>query len=364
MMEAVPRGGKFLSHGAHGSLLHPVLHIRLISVSPCVNDDCSNDFFPSKCQLILRDYFKENKDAAQTAEDATELIGWILNHLKVHDIFDTMQREVTQNALKQYLVANLTCWTTHSIALGWLLSLKESLHCAAYLHHDDIITAQVGAEKNAKVKAKLTATAESQCNLIESPSFWMKLKQLVDEIEPITFAVNITQQESAQPDHVLLALGGLYLHFSQLSDARVAWGMKKCLEKHWAAQDQSLFIFALILNPFEKLKHFRDQSNVLQFTLLNIFKEVCVLKYINYCFPMYHFFLKLYEHVQARPPRARKPACSEGEKDAKTNQVFQGFLEYLSCTGEFKAFEENKEVYLKSIVCYFIISVCISYSLY
>ncbi|KAF8221705.1 hypothetical protein L208DRAFT_1382147 [Tricholoma matsutake] len=38
--------------------------------------------------LCTSEYFTENKEAAQTAEEATDLIGWVLNHGQVHSIFN------------------------------------------------------------------------------------------------------------------------------------------------------------------------------------------------------------------------------------------------------------------------------------
>jgi len=58
-----------------------------------------------------------NKEAAETAEEATDLIGWILNHGKVRSIFNEVQAEVFGKVLA-FLVANLTRWGTHFYALN------------------------------------------------------------------------------------------------------------------------------------------------------------------------------------------------------------------------------------------------------
>ncbi|KAF9009846.1 hypothetical protein BDZ89DRAFT_1047717 [Hymenopellis radicata] len=49
--------------------------------------------------LILRDYFKKSADAAEIAEQATAVIGWIQNHTKVRVIFDNVQIAQTGAAL-------------------------------------------------------------------------------------------------------------------------------------------------------------------------------------------------------------------------------------------------------------------------
>ncbi|KAE9402348.1 hypothetical protein BT96DRAFT_991320 [Gymnopus androsaceus JB14] len=211
-------------------------------------------------RLALGDYFKENLEAAETAESATEVLGWLLNHTKVWDIFDEAQIEKNGKALA-YLTANLTRWTTHS----------EPLRHAAFLNKPAIIAAQVGAEKNAKVKEKMIQTATEHCELLESSNFWKNLQTVADDIEPICFSVNINQGDSGQPDHILLSLGGLYLHFGNHPNKSVATGMKKHLEKRWKAFDQAVYIFALVLNPFEHLDQFGDQSRATHLTLLKSF---------------------------------------------------------------------------------------------
>ena len=57
-------------------------------------------------QLILGEYFMVNQEAAEMAEEATDLIGWVLNHGRVHSIFNASQMEVFSKVLA-FLVANL-----------------------------------------------------------------------------------------------------------------------------------------------------------------------------------------------------------------------------------------------------------------
>lgn len=100
--------------------------------------------------MILGEYFKVNPDAAATAEEATDLIGWILNHQQVHSIFNETQAEISvpPGKVLALLVANLTCWTTHLIAFARLLKLKDALQWSVISQRQDIINTQVGAEKN------------------------------------------------------------------------------------------------------------------------------------------------------------------------------------------------------------------------
>jgi hypothetical protein len=73
---------------------------------------------------------------------------------------------------------------------------------------------------------------------------------------------------------VLLTLAGNFLHFDHHSDHSVAAGMRKRLEKRWKALDQPMFIFALILNPYECLDHFGDKAGVNVFSLNTLLMNV------------------------------------------------------------------------------------------
>jgi len=175
-------------------------------------------------QLTLGDYFKENDEATSGAEDATDVIGWILNHQCVHIIFDDIQAERNDGVVLAYLVANLTRWTTHFITFSHLLELKAPLCQAVIVHHDEIVSAQVGTERNARACQKLTDDMNSKCDLINSTEFWNKPKMIVNNIEPICYGTNINQSDKIQ---VLLMFAGIYLHFSGHPNHMIAHGMKK-----------------------------------------------------------------------------------------------------------------------------------------
>ncbi|KAF8196213.1 hypothetical protein K438DRAFT_1760391 [Mycena galopus ATCC 62051] len=214
-------------------------------------------------QLILGEYFIVNDVAARIAEQATELVGWILSHGRVRNIFDKSQFAKNVSVLV-YLVANLTRWTTHYLAFSRLLELKAPLRHAAYLQRSEIIDAQVGAEKNVKAKAKMIATANKQCDLIENNDFWTGLQTVVDDIEPICYATNINQADRTRADQVLLCFAGLYRHFHGHSIRRVSQDMCARIEKRWDALDQPLFVFCLILNHYEVLERFGDKAGLSQ----------------------------------------------------------------------------------------------------
>ncbi|KAJ7240026.1 hypothetical protein C8J57DRAFT_1245534 [Mycena rebaudengoi] len=198
---------------------------------------CAHQYSHStKGQLILSDYLAVNEEASVVAEQATDLIHWILSHDRVHKIFDHAQPENNLVVLV-YPLANITWWTTHYVAFHCLLDLKAPHWHTAYLRWEEIIKAQLGSEQNRKAVKKITESANAQCNLLENTHFWPSLQTLVDDIEPICYATNINQANNMQGDQVLLTFAGLYRRFAQHSNKTVSKGMLAQLEKRWAALD-------------------------------------------------------------------------------------------------------------------------------
>ncbi|KAJ6605628.1 hypothetical protein B0H10DRAFT_1820812 [Mycena sp. CBHHK59/15] len=275
-------------------------------------------------QLILADYFKENKKAAATAEDTTAVIGWVNGHERVRDIFDIAQEQKNGTAVA-YLARH---WTTHSLAFFRLLRLTGPMRQASILQRDEIIVAQVGAEKNKKKVKKLADEAKKFCDLLDDPTFWKDLQTVAEDIEPICYITNINQGEKTRADQVLLGFAGVYLHFKRHSDPSVAAGMARRLEKRWAAMDQDLFIMCMVLNPYERLSRFGDQAGVSIFTLRTVLMQL-------YC--------RVKSRPVAGPLTPEQQADLETEKRARESAVSQAFLKYMSVVGIFSEFEENRE---------------------
>ncbi|KAJ6609661.1 hypothetical protein B0H10DRAFT_2438408 [Mycena sp. CBHHK59/15] len=248
----------------------------------------------AKGQLILADYFKENKKAAATAEDTTAVIGWVNGHERVRDIFDIAQEQKN----------------------GFNPSTRRD-YCG-----------QVGAEKNKKKVKKLADEAKKFCDLLDDPTFWKDLQTVAEDIEPICYITNMNQGEKTRADQVLLGFAGVYLHFKRHSDPSVAAGMARRLEKRWAAMDQDLFIMCMVLNPYERLSRFGDQAGVSIFTLRTVLMQL-------YC--------RVKSRPVAGPLTPEQQADLETEKRARESAVSQAFLKYMSVVDIFSEFEENRE---------------------
>ncbi|KAJ3990880.1 hypothetical protein F5050DRAFT_1545347, partial [Lentinula boryana] len=158
--------------------------------------------------LCMVDYFKVNADAKDLSEKAVDLIGWINNHNCVRCIFNDVQLEQTKNILT-YLVAVITRWTTHLTAFQRLKDLKQPLRAAALTRRDDIIRAQVGAERSGPRIMELTEAAVEQLDVIDNSEFWKGLSVVIEDLELIAYATNICQSDKASPDCVLLAFAGM-----------------------------------------------------------------------------------------------------------------------------------------------------------
>jgi hypothetical protein len=113
--------------------------------------------------------------------------------------------------------------------------------------------------------------------LISDHTFWNGLEHIVGDLEPICYGTNINQKDSTRADQVLLLLAGMYLHFDGHPIPEVAVGMTKCLEKQWKDFNQSLFLLALILNPFEGLSCFGDNVGMNHFKRNNLLLAVCII---------------------------------------------------------------------------------------
>ncbi|KAF5387115.1 hypothetical protein D9615_001638 [Tricholomella constricta] len=283
-------------------------------------------------QLILGDYFEENKEAAETAEEATGLIGWVLSHGRVRTVFDESQAAISIPAGKvlAFFVANMTRWTTHFLAFDHLHDLKESMRCAVIQRRMDIISAQVGAEKNRQRRQKLEDDANYHCELIDDGGFWCRLKSIVDDLEPICFGLNMNQADAMHPDQALLTFAGIFLYFQRHSKRVVADRMMKRIEKRWKALDQPMFVLTLVLNPFEGVSHFGDKAGISPFMLNTI-------------------LLQTYHRVHSRPPKVPRSENEELEYLARQRQkereVSESFLAYLSGKGEFEDWEKNKVLF-------------------
>ncbi|KAK6980553.1 DUF659 domain-containing protein [Favolaschia claudopus] len=192
--------------------------------------------------IIYIQGLKVNGKGAEIAEETSGGLGWIFNHEPVRRIFDQVQVQKNGSALA-YLVANMTRWTTHSVAFYNLLRLQPAVRETVITKRAEIIKAQVGAEKNKKYDfddyIRLYLKSDSYCDLFDDPTYWKNLKTIAEDIEPICFITNINQKDSTRCDEALLGFAGVYLHFKKHRDPVISGGMVERIVRRWAALDHS-----------------------------------------------------------------------------------------------------------------------------
>ena len=94
-----------------------------------------------------------------------------------------------------YLVANLTCWTTHCMAFIQLLGVKTDLGLVVMQSRATIIAAEVCTATGVKER-ELAEDVEYWCEVIDDSMFWEGLEHVVSDLEPICYATNIGQRDS------------------------------------------------------------------------------------------------------------------------------------------------------------------------
>ncbi|KAJ7692074.1 ribonuclease H-like domain-containing protein, partial [Mycena rosella] len=280
-------------------------------------------------QLILAKYLRENPKAAQLMEELIESVNWINSKDKVRDIFDKTQDTLTKKILA-YILPNLTRWMTHLVASLRFFSLKGPVRDAILNKRDELVAAHVGAETNPHKRDEMREVALAHCATLEPNAWWDELEKIIPDLEHICYLTNIAQSDHVCPDQFLLALAGLFLHFAGFSvrprAEDCALGKRMCarIKKRFKELDQAVFIFALVINPFQKLSRFGDKANIDVFVLSTE-------------------LIALYKRVKSRPPSTPRTPEQQQRHENKQKRDMQSlsaaFMQYLSGTGPFAIWE-------------------------
>lgn len=298
-----------------------------------------------------------NLEAAETAEQATHLISWVLNldHRWVQSIFNESQAEtsVPPGRVLAFPVANTTWWTTHLITFNCLClcDLKDPLQKAVIPQKQDIIDAQVDAKKNHQKKQKLEDDAIKHCDLINDGTFWHSFKSVINDLEPICFRLNMNQTNAMHPDYCLQVYPD--------SKHPIASGMMKQIKKRWKALNHHMFILALVPNPFKRVSYFRERDSVSQFTLKTIVLKASKINY-SYCSILPTLSLDvelcLFAIGEDSTLWQRRTNIYTVSQKKREKEVSEAFMSYLTSKDPFKDWERNKEsfqcVHVNLLLCY------------
>ncbi|THU86619.1 hypothetical protein K435DRAFT_683254, partial [Dendrothele bispora CBS 962.96] len=200
--------------------------------------------------LIVGDYFsKSNADALKFMDDATELITWLRSKTL---ILAHLQGKVVIRAV-------LTRWTAHYQAFVRLVELRPKLLQLVY--HDEgepDERKRIMKTGNAAAQRK----AEEMMGVIKNSDFWEALKHIIDHLEPLAIAANITQAAHCRLNQVLLTFGYLFFQYSGMNviDTRGRDAIIVSIESRWLKTDQEIFVAAVLLNPVYRNTPFRQIS--------------------------------------------------------------------------------------------------------
>ncbi len=138
-------------------------------------------------------------------------------------------------------------------------------------------------------------------------------------LEPLAIAANISQSSSHRPDQVVIAFAFLFKYFKGLTppeDLPICTAVTKSLEKRWSKADQDVFIAAVILNLYLKLRPFHD--------LLAYFSNSAVGDLIS----------RLWQHFY---PTVPEPPL-----------LYDSIKQYLASTGEYQLLQDTASHIRKS----------------
>ncbi|KAI0049656.1 hypothetical protein FA95DRAFT_1488644, partial [Auriscalpium vulgare] len=214
------------------------------------------DCYAHQVNLVVGDYFKTKATFLLYTEQATDLITWLRSKTFVLALLRDIQKG--GGRVRTVIRAVLTRWTSHYLAYDRLLELQPALR--ALVSTDELRGSSNSQVITGDASAKRRATR--MVGIIKDSAFWDALACMKLHLEPLAIAANIAQAANTRPDTVLLMFGVLRLRYDSLpqSDPRhivARDAVCASLEKRWAVADQDIFITAVILNPFHKLRPFR-----------------------------------------------------------------------------------------------------------
>lgn len=117
--------------------------------------------------LIVGDYFKDNKALLKHTDDATVLIGWLYSKTFILALLNKAQMKATSTA-KAVIQVVLTRWTAHYMAYCRLLELQPFLTSLVYTEETLPKQMKQIITENKDVKTK----ASTMVKIIKDSSFW------------------------------------------------------------------------------------------------------------------------------------------------------------------------------------------------
>ncbi|PPQ94510.1 hypothetical protein CVT25_014164 [Psilocybe cyanescens] len=214
--------------------------------------------------LIVGDYFKaSDTDFLNDAARANEVISWLCSKTT---LLWLICEEMASCKLRPLSVICPvpTHWTAFYLAYTRLLKLQRPIDnvieddACKPVQDQQVIQPAHGRSTHEK--------AVKMVEILKDQSFWVSLVHITHHLAPLAIATNVTQSAHCHMDEVLLTFGKLAVEFLKLTDpleAPVQQALMESLEHQWSKSDQDVFIAAIILNPFHRLKPFRHEQSVI-----------------------------------------------------------------------------------------------------
>ncbi|EJF60609.1 hypothetical protein DICSQDRAFT_62505 [Dichomitus squalens LYAD-421 SS1] len=188
--------------------------------------------------------------------------------LVVHDYFKNVQLNLPTHrpgdSPLSVIRGVLTRWTSIYLAYRRLLQLRTALmvfiedRFYAPSRRDNRRIFESGTlESHAKTREMIEE--------LKKPLLWHHLSRVKRHLEPLAIAANVTQANDCRLDQVLLTFGFIYNFFTSLTDLEdnpFHAAVCKSLEMRWAKADQDVFIAAVVLNPWIKMRPFRPNMQL------------------------------------------------------------------------------------------------------
>lgn len=223
------------------------------------------DCYAHQINLIVGDYFKvANSMLFAFTTKANDLISWLRSRPQIIGTLHSIQQRANLRALTIIRPVS-TRWGSHYLAYRRLLQIKTALTLLVESDSSKPPPHQLLIKGDARAKAK----AREMISIIQDSdnSFWNAILMVVQHLEPLAVAINITQASHCRLDEVLTTFGMLYKQFftiyqSQPSSTLAANAVLASLARRWEKSDQDIFIVAVFLNPNLQCRLFHSQSGI------------------------------------------------------------------------------------------------------
>ncbi|KAI0801429.1 ribonuclease H-like domain-containing protein [Fomes fomentarius] len=210
------------------------------------------DCYAHQIELVVHDYFKADTDIFVWTKQADEVICWLRSRNYLLALLLDIQKQLPGNhgPPKTVIRGVLTRWMSYYLAYRRLLELQPVL---LMLANDSRIYLSGSADSHEKTRTMIP--------ILRNGLLWHNVARIKMHLEPLAIAANISQSSSHRPDQVVITFAFLFKYFKGLTpqeDLPICTAVTKSLEKRWSKADQDVFIAAVILNPYLKLRPFRD----------------------------------------------------------------------------------------------------------